>query len=66
VNDDYNGDVRLLPELIAIQEFQQLLQSPRKDTAKTFLEWLTVNSIKLINIADGEQFWLKKQLALAK
>jgi hypothetical protein len=59
-------DMRLLPEAIAIQEFtQKVLQSPKKPKV-TFLEWLSENNVKLINLPDSSQFWLKKQLALAK
>jgi hypothetical protein len=58
--------VRLLPEAIAIQEFtQKVLQSPKKPKL-TFLEWLSEGNIKLINLPDSSQFWLKKQLLLAK
>ena len=63
---DYDDEVRLLPEALAITEFtQKVLQSNKKPKA-TFMEWLAEGNIKLINLPDSTQFWLKKQLALAK
>jgi hypothetical protein len=62
---DYHQDVQLLPELIAIERFQKVLQSPIKlgHSAPTFLAWLKDSQIKLINIPDNEhQFWIRKQL----
>jgi hypothetical protein len=63
---NYNREVRLLPEALAITEFtQKVLQSSKKPKL-TFLEWLSENNIKLINLPDSAQFWLKKQTLLAK
>ena len=55
-------DVRLLPELVAIAEFQKVLQTPQKfdHPTPTFLGWLKDCQIKLINLADKECFWLAK------
>jgi hypothetical protein len=61
-------EMKLLLETVAISEYTKLIHAPTKDTKPkpTFLEWLTVSNVKITNLPDSEQFWIRKQLMLAK
>ena len=61
-------EMLLLPELTAIERYTKLIHAPTKDTKPkpTFIDWLTANNVKLTNVPDSAQHWLRKQLLLSK
>jgi len=61
----YNRVVKLLLESTAVAEFTKILHAPKKDGQPRllFMDWLASTPVKIIDIPEANQFWLK---ALAK
>jgi hypothetical protein len=55
-------------ESVAISEYQKYesLRKKAKQPCLTFMEWLREESIKLADISDAQQFWIREIIRTIK
>jgi len=56
--NSYTREVRTLVESVAITAYQDFCKQAKRD-CPSFLRWLKDNSIRLANLPDAIQFWLR-------